>query len=88
MTNDNGGEFRFKEPEPYNVYWCEPHKPQQRGTVENTIGTIRRYIKKDTDITSVNIDKMIKILNLKPRKVLDYQTPFEVFYNKKVALAC
>lgn len=87
MTNDNGGEFRFKEPESYNVFWCEPHKPQQRGTVENTIGTIRRYIKRDTDISSVNIDKMTKILNLKPRKVLDYQTPFEVFYNKKVALA-
>jgi IS30 family transposase len=85
---DNGGEFRFKEKEPYDVYWCEPHKPQQRGTVENTIGTIRRYIKRDADINDVNIKEIIKILNLKPRKVLDYQTPFEVFYNKKVALAC
>lgn len=87
VTNDNGGEFRFKVKEPYKVYWCEPHKPQQRGTVENTIGTLRRYIKRDTDIKDINIEKMIKILNLKPRKVLDYQTPFEVFYNKKVALA-
>lgn len=87
MTNDNGGEFRFKEKEPYDVFWCEPHKPQQRGTVENTIGTIRRYIKRDTDIKDINIEKMVKILNLKPRKVLDYQTPFEVFYNRKVALA-
>lgn len=87
MTNDNGGEFRFKEKEPYDVFWCEPNKPQQRGTIENTIGTIRRYIKRDTDIKDINIDKMVKILNLKPRKVLDYQTPFEVFYNKKVALA-
>lgn len=87
VTNDNGGEFRFKEREPYDVFWCEPHKPQQRGTIENTIGTIRRYIKRDTDINSVNIERMVKILNLKPRKVLDYQTPYEVFYNKKVALA-
>lgn len=87
VTNDNGGEFRFKEKEPYQVYWCEPHKPQQRGSVENTIGTIRRYIKRDTDVKDINFERMIKILNLKPRKVLDYQTPYEVFYNKKVALA-
>lgn len=87
VTNDNGGEFRFKEKEPYSVYWCEPHKPQQRGTIENMIGTIRRYIKRDTAIEDVNIENLTKILNLKPRKVLDYQTPFEVFYNKKVALA-
>jgi transposase, IS30 family len=87
VTNDNGGEFRSKSKEPYNVYWCEPHKPQQRGTVENTIGTLRRYLKRDTDIDSINIEWMTKILNLKPRKVLDYQTPYEVFYNKKVALA-
>lgn len=87
VTNDNGGEFRFKEKEPYEVFWCEPHKPQQRGTVENTIGTLRRYLKRDTDIKSIDIERMNKILNLKPRKVLDYQTPFEVFYNKKVALA-
>lgn len=40
MTNDNGGEFRFKEKEPYDVFWCEPHKPQQRGTIENTIVAI------------------------------------------------
>jgi IS30 family transposase len=87
VTNDNGGEFRFKEKEPYDVYWCDPHKPQQRGTIENTIGTIRRYIKRDAEISEVNINKMVKILNMKPRKVLDYQTPFEVFYKKKVALA-
>lgn len=87
VTNDNGGEFRFKDKEPYDVFWCEPHKPQQRGTVENTIGTLRRYLKRDSDIKSIDIERMNKILNLKPRKVLDYQTPFEVFYNTKVALA-
>lgn len=87
LTNDNGGEFRFKEKENYDVYWCEPHKPHQRGTVENTIGTIRRYVKRDTALENVDVERLIKILNLKPRKVLDYQTPYEVFYNKKVALA-
>lgn len=87
VTNDNGGEFRFKEKEPYDVYWCEPHKPQQRGTIENTIGTIRRYVKKDAEINEINVNWLTKILNMKPRKVLDYQTPYEVFYKRKVALA-
>jgi transposase, IS30 family len=87
ITNDNGGEFRFKEKEPFDVFWCDPHKPQQRGTIENTIGTIRRYVKRDRDINTINFKKMINLLNMKPRKVLDYQTPYEVFYKKKVALA-
>lgn len=87
ITNDNGGEFRSKEKEPYSVFWCEPHKPQQRGTIENMIGTIRRYVKRDTAVEDINLGHLNKILNLKPRKVLDYQTPYEVFYNKKVALA-
>jgi len=87
ITNDNGGEFRFKSPEEYKVYWCDPHKPQQRGTVENTIGTIRRYVKKDTDIKDIDLELLNKLINLKPRKVLDYKTPYEVFFNKKVALA-
>lgn len=87
VTNDNGGEFRFKEKEPYDVFWCEPHKPQQRGTIENMIGTIRRYVKKDADIEQINVEWLTKLINMKPRKVLDYQTPFEVFYKRKVALA-
>lgn len=87
VTNDNGGEFRWDGQIGLKVYFCEAHKPQQRGTVENTIGTLRRYVKRNTELESVNIERLEKIINLKPRKVLNYLTPYEVYFNKKVALA-
>lgn len=88
ITNDNGPEFLSPTPESYPVYYCDPYRPQQRGTVENSIGVIRRFIKKKTSTT---IDELINIeiwMNTRPRKVLDYKMPYEVFYNTKVALEC
>ncbi len=41
VTNDNGSEFSDSASLPYRVYHCTPYKPQQRGTVENTIGLLR-----------------------------------------------
>lgn len=87
VTNDNGGEFRWKDPLGYKCYYCEPHKPHQRGTVENVIGLLRRYIKRDSDPSTLNIKKIEERLNDRPRKCLDYRTPYEVFYKRKVALA-
>lgn len=83
VTNDNGSEFKNTD---YPTYWCDPYKPWQRGTVENTIGVMRRFIKKKTEISGLNLEGIQNWLNMRPRKVLDYRTPFEVFYNKKVAL--
>ncbi len=71
------------------VYYCDPLEPQQRGTVENTIGLIRRYITRKTDLEELGetaIAHIENMLNHRPRKVLDYRTPHEVFYGKKVAL--
>ncbi len=87
ITNDNGGEFRWKHKEKYKVFYCDPYKPQQRGTVENMIGVLRRYVKRDTDLRTIDIKRLEERINLRPRKILDYLTPFEVFYGKKVALA-
>ncbi len=87
VTNDNGGEFRWKDPIGYDCYYCEPHKPQQRGSVENVISLIRQHIKRDTDLKDVNLKKIEENINNRPRRVLNFKTPNEVFYNKKVALA-
>lgn len=90
ITNDNGGElkdgFLFSVP----VYYCDPQKPQQRGTVENTIGLLRQYIPRSTDLqglTEQEIQDIEQALNHRPRKCLDYRTPYEVFFGQTVALA-
>lgn len=89
ITNDNGPEFRGKQSSEVPVYYCDPRKPQQRGTVENTIGILRKRLRLKTDIKSLGKNGLSKIElahNLKPRKCLDYKTAYEVFFKKKVAL--
>lgn len=90
VTNDNGGDFKGKSNIRLPIYFCRPMKPQERGSVENVIGLIREYIKRKTDVRDYTKDDFLhleNILNFRPRKVLDYRTPYEVYYNEKVALA-
>jgi IS30 family transposase len=85
MTNDNGPEFRGSIQVGVPIYYCRPMRPQQRGTVENTIGTIRRFIPKNRDLKKMKrreISKIEELLNNKPRKCLDFRTPHEVYYGK------
>lgn len=90
ITNDNGTEFKDVHTLNVPIYFCDPRKPQQRGTVENTIGLVRHYIKRTDDFDRVSPSQLKDIedrLNLRPRKCLDFKTPYEVFYGKNVALA-
>jgi IS30 family transposase len=89
VTNDNGTEFNDNASMPFKVFHCKPHKPHQRGTVENTIGLLRQYIKRNTDLERLTGKDLLNLenrINFRPRKCLGYKTPFEVFFNKKVAL--
>ena len=57
--------------------------------MENTIGLLRQYIRRNTDLEGLTDDDLINVenkVNFRPRKSLNYKTPFEVFFNKKVAL--
>lgn len=89
MTNDNGTEFRGEQKMGLPVYYCDPQKPQQRGTVENTIGMLRRQLTLKTnykDLGKSGLKKIETSFNMRPRKCLDYQTPYEVFFGSRVAL--
>lgn len=68
------------------VYWPDPYSPEQRGTNENTNGLIREYFPKRTDIdnyTEQDVEHCQKQLNQRPRKVLNYETPYEVFLTNR-----
>ena len=86
LTLDNGKEFaRFKEIEKgtgLTVYFADPYSAWQRGTNENTNGLLRRYFPKGSDFRNVTeeaLASVVKKLNHRPRKCLNYQTPHEVF---------
>ncbi len=69
-------------------FFCEPFHSWEKATVENTIGIIRRTFPKKTNfdhVSAADIKRLERRLNNRPRKILDYRTPREVF-NRCVAL--
>jgi IS30 family transposase len=70
-------------------FFCQPFHSWEKGTVENTVGIIRRTFPKKTNfdrISDLQIRQLERRLNNRPRKILNYKTPREVF-NRSVALA-
>jgi len=70
-------------------YFCQPYHSWEKGTVEQTISLIRRYIPKSANLTAFtkrDIYRIELLLNHRPRKCLGYRTPYEVFYEQVGAL--
>jgi IS30 family transposase len=86
ITYDNGSEnaehLRTNKILGTCSYFCEPFHSYERGTVENTIGLVRRFLPKKTNLAKISQDHLVKIeywLNNRPRKCLGFKTPAEVF---------
>src|SRR5680860_620482 len=86
LTHDRGKEMAehrlFTQDTHIQVYFAHPHSPWERGTNENTNGLIRQFYPKGTDFGQVShyqIKRVQQLLNGRPRKVLNWKTPFETF---------
>lgn len=86
MTYDNGSEMAnhqwLTQMTGAKVYFANPYSSWERGTNENTNGLIRRCFPKTTDFNKVSYKDLLVMqerLNNRPRKVLGYKTPWEVF---------
>lgn len=65
-----------------DVFFCDAHSPWQRGTNENANGLIREFLPKGLDMRQLTPEDLRQVeasLNNRPRKVLGYRTPTEVF---------
>ena len=86
LTNDCGKEFsdheRVAKELGVPIYFCHPYSSYERGTNENTNGLIRQYFPKDYNFNSISEKKVTEVLeklNNRPRKCLNFATPYEVF---------
>jgi len=93
LTADNGKEFSEHEKiaQALNArfYFAHPYSSWERGLNENTNGLIRQYFPKKScliDISKEQICAVQEKLNERPRKLLNFKTPSQLFFNSSVAL--
>jgi len=85
-TLDNGKEnhlhTKLKKRLGVKTYFADPYSSWQRGTNEYHNGLLRRYLPKKTNLASLTqgeLNDIVEEINNRPRKVLNYNTPNEVF---------
>jgi IS30 family transposase len=84
LTWDQGQEMRnhakISVATDLQIYFCDPAKPWQRGSNENTNGLLRQYFPKGTDLSVHSADYLEFVsaeMNERPRKTLDWLEPRE-----------
>lgn len=94
LTADNGKEFAGHEKTAKSLkadfYFAHPYCSWERGLNEHTNGLIRQYFPKKTffdKISKREVQKVENLLNLRPRKILKFQTPLEVFKRARFDLS-
>ena len=89
ITSDNEKEFAYHKKVSAaleaDFYFANPYHSWERGLNEHTNGLIRPYLPKKSEFLHISKEEIITIQNLlnhRPRKVLGYKTPYEMFFNE------
>ena len=89
ITFDNGKEFAHHQimanKLAVNVYFAHPYHSWERGLNEHTNGLLRQYFPKGSSLEAITAEQVMAVqdkLNHRPRKILGFKTPYEVFYGK------
>ena len=84
LTWDRGSELaqhkRFSAHTAVQMYFCDPRRPWQRGTNENTNRLLRQYFPDGTNLaefSQADLNEIAHKLNSRPRKTLAYATPID-----------
>jgi IS30 family transposase len=87
ITYDNGKEFaghaQIAAKLGAHIYFAKPYHSWERGLNEHTNGLVRQYFPKGSDfsiLAPADVQRVEDKLNARPRKVLGYKTPSEVFF--------
>ena len=90
ITADNGKEFANHAAVTARlgatVYFARPYHSWERGLNEHTNGLVRQYLPKSQRLEAVSdevIEDIENLLNNRPRKVLQFRTPIEVFNQRR-----
>lgn len=94
ITCDRGSEFscwrEIEEALGCEMYFTDPYCAWQKGTNENSNGLLREFYPKGRDLSHVSdktLKKNLALINARPKKVLLFQTPADLF-NENLEKCC
>jgi IS30 family transposase len=89
ITFDNGTEFAehhiLTDELAIRTFFCDPHSPWQKGSVENAIGRMRRPLPRNTNLNTIDDDvlrTLVVAYNNTPRKCLGFKSPAQAFLSQ------
>ena len=86
ITCDRGTEFAnwqtIEQELNCKMYFADPYCAWQKGTNENLNGLLREFYPKGRNLSRVSpatLKKNLALINARPKKVLNYQKPVDLF---------
>ena len=95
ITFDNGTEFAqhfmLTDELKMRTFFCDPHSPWQKGSIENAIGRMRRPLPRKTDLSTIadhDLQAYVTAYNNTPRRCLGFKSPAQAFLSQVLHFKC